>query len=109
MRLLASFAVNFQKYYLLNYIKKFNMALYQILYWQDIPSQVKVWDDFDELKFELSQKFIIKIDQAAKAQGLMSEDDYLAQWKWSDEEERPGDAEAVAGELKKELEGKFSR
>ena len=85
------------------------MAFYQILYWQDIPSQVKVWDDFDELKFELSPKFMVKIDQAAKTQGLTSDDDYLAQWKWSDEEERPGDAEAVAEEIKKELEEKFNR
>ena len=85
------------------------MAFYQILYWQDIPSQVKVWDDFDELKFELSPKFMVKIDQSAKTQGLTSDDDYLAQWKWSDEEERPGDAEAVAEEIKKELEEKFNR
>ncbi len=85
------------------------MAFYQILYWQDIPSQVKVWDDFDELKFELSQKFMVKIDQAAKTQGLTSDDDYLAQWIWSDEEEKPGDAEAVAEVIKKELEEKFSK
>jgi hypothetical protein len=30
------------------------MAYYQILYWQDIPSQVRAWDDFDETKLELS-------------------------------------------------------
>jgi len=55
------------------------MASYQILYWQDIPSQIKVWDDFDEEKVELPQKFMIKIDQAAKDQGLIGEDDYLLQ------------------------------
>ena len=85
------------------------MAYYQILYWQDIPSQIKVWDDFDEVKSELSQKFMVKIDQAAKAQGLTSDDDYLAQWIWSEEEERSGDADAVAEELKKELEEKFGK
>src|SRR5512141_1701832 len=25
---------------------------YQILYWQDIPSQVKAWDDYDEVKLD---------------------------------------------------------
>ena len=80
------------------------MATFQILYWQDIPSQIKVQDDFDEIKVELSQKFIAKIDQAARQQGLTSEDDYLAQWRWSDEEEREGTAEEVAEALKKELE-----
>lgn len=80
------------------------MALFQILYWQDIPSQIKVWDDFDEIKLELSQKFIAKIDSAAQKQGLTQTDDYLAQWKWSDEVEREGTAEEVAEQLKNELE-----
>ena len=84
------------------------MAFYQILYWQDIPSQIKAWDDFDEIKVELSSKFILKIDKAAKEQGLTSEDDYLAQWKWSEEEERSGTPEEVAETIKKELEIKLS-
>ena len=84
------------------------MALFQILYWQDIPSQVKAWDDFDEVKLELSSKFVVMIDKAAKEQGLISEDDYLAQWKWSDEEERPGTPEEVGNAVKKELEEKFN-
>lgn len=83
------------------------MALYQILYWQNIPSQVKAWDDFDEVKVELSSMFVLKIDKAAKEQGLTSEDDYLAQWRWSEEEERPGTPEEVAELLKNELEAKF--
>ena len=84
------------------------MALFQILYWQDIPSQVKAWDDFDEVKLELSSKFVVMIDKSAKEQGLTSEDDYLAQWKWSDEEERPGTPEEVGNAVKKELEEKFN-
>ena len=83
------------------------MAFYQILYWQDIPSQVKAWDDFDEIKVELSSKFILKIDKAAKEQSLTSEDDYLAQWRWSKKEERSGTPEEVAEAVKKELEIKF--
>jgi len=83
------------------------MAIYQILYWQEIPSQIKAWDDFDEIKVELSSKFIIKIDKAAKEQGLTSEDDYLAQWRWSEQEERSGTPEEVAEAVKNELEAKF--
>ena len=83
------------------------MAFYQILYWQDIPSQVKAWDDFDEIRLELSSRFVIKIDQAAKEQGLTSEDDYLSQWRWSEESERAGTPEEVAEIVKKELEEKF--
>ncbi len=80
------------------------MAFYQILCWQDIPSQVKAWDDFDEFKIELSPRFADRIDRAAQSQGLTSTDDYLAQWKWSEEQERPGTAQEVADAIKKELE-----
>ena len=85
------------------------MALYQILLWQEIPSQIKVWDDFDETKLELSSRFTAKIDQAAQSQGLTQTDDYLAQWKWSEEMEREGSVEEVAQALKNELEAKFSQ
>ena len=80
------------------------MALYQILYWQEIPSQIKAWDDFDEVKLELNSRFADRIDRSAQAQGLISTDDYLAQWKWSEEQERPGDPQEVAEAVKKELE-----
>jgi len=45
-----------------------------------------------------------RIDEAAQSQGLTSTDDYLGQWKWSDEQERPGTAAEVAEAVKKELE-----
>jgi hypothetical protein len=83
------------------------MALYQILNWRDIPSQVKAWDDFDEIKVELPARFATRIDQAAESLGLTKTDDYLSQWKWSDEQERPGTPEEVAAAVKKELEAKW--
>ena len=46
------------------------MAFYQILYWQDIPSQVKAWDDFDEVKLQLAPRFMEQIDQVAQKKGL---------------------------------------
>ncbi len=80
------------------------MATFQILYWQNIPSQIRARDDFDEVNVELPQRFIAKIDQAAQQQGLTQTDDYLAHWKWSDEEEREGTASEVAEAVKRELE-----
>jgi len=80
------------------------MAFYQILCWQDIPSQVKAWDEFDEIKIELSPRFAERIDRGAQLQGLTSTDDYLAQWKWSEEQERPGSAQEVAEAVKRQLE-----
>ena len=80
------------------------MASYQVLYWQDIPSQVKAWDDFDEIKVELPARFVARIDQAAQAQGLTGTDDYLAQWRWGDPAERAGTAAEVAEAVRRELE-----
>jgi hypothetical protein len=85
------------------------MAFYQILYWQDIPSQIKVWDDFDEIKLELSSKFMAKIDNIARQQNLTDESSYLSQWKWGDEQERPGTVEEVSEAVKKELEDNFKK
>ena len=80
------------------------MASYQVLYWQDIPSQVKAWDDFDEVKVELPPRFTARIDQAAQAQGLIDTDDYLAQWHWGDARERDGTAADVADAVRREIE-----
>jgi hypothetical protein len=85
------------------------MALFQILSWQEIPSQIKAWDDFDDVKLDLGVRFTEKIDAAAQARGLAGTDDYLEQWQWSDEEERDGSAKEVAEGLKSELESKFLR
>jgi Virulence factor len=84
------------------------MAYFQVLYWQNIPSQIKAWDDFDEVKIELPSKFMVKIDSAAKEQGLTDEDNYLSQWRWSEEQEQQGSAEEVAELVKNELESKFT-
>lgn len=79
------------------------MASYQILYWMDIPSQIKVFDDFDEIKVDLGEKFITLIDKKAKATGLIGTDDYLAQWNWSEEQEMDGDIDEVAQKVKEQL------
>jgi len=84
------------------------VAFYQILSWQEIPSQIKAWDDFDEVKLDLGLRATEKIDAAAQARGLSATDDYLAQWKWSDEEERDGTAKEVADALKRELEAQLN-
>ena len=91
----------------MNGTKDFIMAFYQILYWQDIPSQIKAWDDFDEIKVELPQRFTARIDQAGQSQGLTKTDDYLSQWKWTDEQERQGTPDEVAAAIRQELEAKW--
>lgn len=80
------------------------MATYTILYWQEIPSQIKAEDDLDDVTVQLDPRFMERIDQLAAQRGLQSTDDYLAQWRWSDPQEREGSAEEVAHAVKRELE-----
>jgi Virulence factor len=81
------------------------MATYKILCWQEIPSQIKVEDDQgNEVNLPLDQKFQERIDILAAQRGLQGSDDYLAQWSWSDEQDRDGSAEEVAQAIKAELE-----
>jgi hypothetical protein len=80
------------------------MATYKILYWQEVPSQVKAEDDQDEVTVPMSPKFMERIDHLAAKRGLQQSDDYLAQWQWSDDQDRPGTAQEVADAVAAELE-----
>jgi hypothetical protein len=84
--------------------KEPELATYQILYWHEVPSQIKVDDGEDEVKIELPSRFQERIDQLAAQRGLQGTDDYLAGWKWGDELERDGSAKHVAEQLQVELE-----
>ena len=80
------------------------MATYTILYWQEIPSQIKAEDDLDDVTLPLDSRFMERIDQLAAQRGLQGNDEYLAQWRWSDAQEREGTAEEVAQAVKREIE-----
>jgi hypothetical protein len=82
------------------------MATYKILYWQEIPSQIKAEDDEEDITLPLPDKFMERIDIMAAKRGLQGADDYLAQWQWSEEEERAGSAAEVAEAVRAELESK---
>jgi hypothetical protein len=80
------------------------VATYTVLYWQEIPSQIKAEDDSDEVTLPLDPRFMERIDQLAARRGLQGGDDYLAQWHWSAPQDREGTAEEVAHAVKRELE-----
>jgi hypothetical protein len=82
------------------------MTTYRVLYWQEIPTQIKAEDDIDDVTVMLDDKFMQQVDILAAKRGLQSADDYLAQWKWTEEEEREGSAHEVAEAVKAELEAK---
>lgn len=80
------------------------MATYKILYWQEVPSQVKAEDGQDEVSIPMPPRFLERVDRLAMQRGLQGGDDFLAQWRWSGEEERDGSAQEVAVAVVAELE-----
>ena len=85
------------------------MARFQILYWQDVPSLVKVFaEDGTELKRQLPEWFQQEIDNRAMVQGLAATDAYLEQWHWGDVQERPGPASDVLDDVARELESEYA-
>ena len=85
------------------------MAEYQILYWRDIPAQLKAFEGKKPISRPLSDRFQVEIDRVAMENGLYGTDDYLDQWQWSEKQEREGSAEEVLDALAAELEAKFEQ
>ncbi len=84
------------------------MAIIQIVYWRDIPAQVKVKHGRERAARQLSQRFQDAIDMAAMRAKLVGTDDYLAEWRTGDPVEQDGDPDALAEALAADLEHQYS-
>lgn len=80
------------------------MARYQIIYWHDIPLQVKARDENGAFSQPLSSRFQVAADQAAMAAGLTDADSYVEGMRQTRPKRREGNAEAVAQAVAAELE-----
>lgn len=83
------------------------MPQYQILFWKDIPAQIKVYRGRRGVSRPLPDRFQVEIDRVAMAEGLAGTDDYLDQWHWSARQERSGTTQEVLDSLAEELEREF--
>ena len=79
------------------------MAKYQILYWRDIPAQVKAYDGVRAISRQLPERYQLEIDRIAMQEGLAGSDDYLNQWHWTAKLDRPGTATEVLESIFQEL------
>ena len=84
------------------------MATYQVVYWRDIPAQVKAKAGRERAARQLSERFQVYIDRAAMRAGLFNTDDYLNEWRTAEGVEREGAPEAVAEAVAAELETAYS-
>lgn len=79
------------------------MAKYQILYWKEIPAQVKAFDGSRAVSRQLPERYQHEIDRVAMEQGLAGSDAYLNQWQWSAKLDRQGSAADVLESISQEL------
>lgn len=83
------------------------MAEYQILYWHDIPLQVRSGSRRDRVSQELPSRFQVAVDKAAMAAGLMGTDQYLSAFYWSEPVDRPGSRAEVVAAVCAELDAQY--
>lgn len=83
------------------------MAEYQIMYWNDIPAQVKAADATREVSLALPPRFQAAIDAMAMQEGLLDTDDYLAGWRWGELRVVDGTAEEVAQTVAADLNAQY--
>jgi hypothetical protein len=81
---------------------------YQIIYWRDIPSQIKAKVGRTRLSRPLSDRFLQTIDSAAMHSGNTDTEAYLAEWRMSDWAEIEGDMDTFLDGLVTEIEGNYS-
>jgi hypothetical protein len=80
---------------------------YQIIYWRDIPAQVRAKAGRERKSEPLSKRFGVAIDEAAMRAGLTGSEDYLAQWRQSDWQDHDGQPVEVVKAKAAELEAGY--
>jgi len=83
------------------------MAKYQILYWHDIPSQVRARDKTGRVSKELPERFMNAVDKVAMIANLTDGDLYSEGFHWGDWQERDGSAEDIASTIVSELDEQY--
>jgi hypothetical protein len=80
---------------------------YQIVYWRDIPAQVRLRAGKERISRPLSQRFQEAIDAAAMRASATNTDDYLEEWRTGEPQSSEGDPQALADTLAAELEAAY--
>lgn len=83
------------------------MAHYQILYWHDIPLQVRSRAGRERANVSLPPRFQEAIDAAAMAAGLTGDDAYTDGLRWSDPQEHDGTPDEVAAAIAAEIDQQY--
>ena len=85
------------------------MAVYQILYWDEIPVGVKATADGrpGRVRRHLSNRFQMAVDSVATITGRSDEESYMAGWSWGEAVNEPGAPAEVAEQVIERLESEY--
>jgi hypothetical protein len=84
------------------------MASIQVLYWKDIPVQVRARDENGRASLSMPDRFQFAIDQAAMQAGLTGSDAYTDLFVWQNYEDRPGSAQEAVSVVVAELDSHYA-
>jgi len=80
---------------------------YQIVYWRDIPAQVRIRFGGERLARPLTERFQVAIDAAAMRVNATSTDEYLEDWRTDDWQPGEGDPAELADRLAAQIEADY--
>ncbi|HJW91656.1 MAG TPA: virulence factor [Anaerolineales bacterium] len=81
---------------------------YQIVYWRDIPAQLRFRNERERFSKKLSSRFQEAIDEAAMRARTTGADEYLEDWRTSEWLSAKGDPQQQAEAVVIELEAAYS-
>ncbi len=84
------------------------MSEVQVVFWRDIPAQVKARQGGDRAARVLTARFQEAIDVAAMRAGLTETDDYLGEWRSSPWQEQAGSPEEAAERRAAVIEAEYT-
>ena len=80
---------------------------YQIVYWRDIPAQIKLRAGRERRSYPLSPRFQEAIDDSAMLSRSTSTDAYLEDWRTSEWQSTEGEPEQFAADLLASIEREY--
>lgn len=83
------------------------MAKVSVIYWKEIPAQVRAEDADGEITLPLPDRFQQGIDAISMFDGSYGADAYLEAWDWGPEVEISGAAQEVAEALARKIATRF--
>ncbi len=85
------------------------MASYQILFWHNIPLQVRAKEGRERASKPLSARFQSAVDNASMQADMTGSDAYLSLLQWDSPIEGEGTPEELASRIAAELEEKYTK